>query len=86
MFRRAYLFIEALPLSMPKPSAGAEPDGHLTLEWYQSPRRVASVSISPDGDLHYAALIGSARAFGTERFLGDVPRVVLDVIHRVIPG
>jgi hypothetical protein len=43
-FRRAYFFVEALPLDTPIPSVGAEPDGHLTLEWYRAPRRVLSVS------------------------------------------
>jgi hypothetical protein len=77
-------FLEALPLGTPAPSIGAEPDGHITIEWYRSPRRTLSVSITPEGDLHYAALIGSAKAYGTEPFLGEVPKAVFDVIHRVM--
>ncbi len=79
----AYQFLQALPLGIAAPSVGAEPDGHLTLEWYRSPRRLLSVSISPDGDLHYAALLGPNKAYGTEAFFGEVPRTILDLIHRI---
>lgn len=80
----AQQFLKALPLGTPAPSIGAEPDGHLTVEWYRSPRRTLSVSISPEGDLHYAALMGSAKAFGTEPFFGEAPRAIVDLIHRVM--
>ena len=82
-YHLAHQFLTALPLSIPVPSIGAEPDGHLTVEWYRSPQRTLSVSISPDGDLHYAALLGSAKTCGTEPFTGAVPKVVADLIHRV---
>jgi hypothetical protein len=84
-YRNAYHFIEALPRGFPMPTVGAEADGHLTLEWYSSPSRVVSVSVSPEGDLHYAALLGgTARRNGTEPFLGDVPTDLLQIIRRVV--
>ena len=79
----AHQFLTALPLRTPVPSIGAEPDGQITVEWYRSPERTLSVSISPDGDLHYAALLGSAKTCCTEPFTGAVPKVVADLIHRV---
>ncbi len=79
----AYQFLEALPLGTSAPSLGAEPDGHITFEWYQSPRRMLSISISPESDLHYAALLGSSTLYGTEPFYGEVPRTILDIIRRV---
>jgi hypothetical protein len=82
-YRLAHRFLASLPLSIPVPSIGAEPDGHITVEWYRSPQRTLSVSISPDGELHYAALLGSAKTCGTEPFTGAVPKVVADLIHRV---
>lgn len=82
-YRLAYCFLEALPLGTPAPSVGAEPDGHLTLEWYRSPYRTLSVSVSPEGDLHYSALIGPNKAYGTEAFFGDSPKTILDLIRRV---
>jgi hypothetical protein len=83
-YRLAYQFLEALPLGTPVPSIGAEPDGNMTVEWYRSPRRTLSVSIAPDGDLHYAALLGASKAYGTEPFFGAMPKVILDLVARVM--
>ena len=77
--------VDALPLGTPAPSIGAEPDGHLTLEWYQSPHRTLSVSIGPQGALHYAALLGGSKQYGMEPFsYGELPRPIIDLIFRVI--
>jgi hypothetical protein len=84
-YLQACAFLDALPLGTPAPSIGAEPDGHLTLEWYQSARRTLSVSVSSEGDLHYSALIGPSKAYGTEPFLGEAPQTILDLVHRVVP-
>ncbi len=83
-YRQAYRFLEALPLGIPAPTVGAEADGHLTLEWYKNPERVLSVSISPNGMIYYAALIGSSKRSGTEPFLGEVPGDILHIIRRVL--
>ncbi|HAD04661.1 MAG: hypothetical protein A2091_00545 [Desulfuromonadales bacterium GWD2_61_12] len=77
-------FLKALPLGTAAPSIGAEPDGHLTMEWYRSPRRTLSVSISPEGELHYASLHGASRVYGTEPFFGDTPESIMDLIKRVV--
>jgi hypothetical protein len=82
-YRRAYLFVGALPSDVPTPAIGADPDGHLTLEWYQNPNRTLSVSISPSGELHFSALVGQSTAYGTEFFLGDVPPSLLELIRSV---
>lgn len=82
-YEMVYQFLEAIPIGTPAPSLGTEPDGHITLEWYRSPRRLLSVSISPEGDLHYAALSGSSTHYGTEPFYGEVPSMLLDIIRRI---
>lgn len=82
-FNHACRFLGALPLGIPAPSIGAEPDGHLTFEWHRSPRWILSVSISPEGDLHYAALLGSSKVYGSEPFFGETPSRILDLIHQV---
>jgi hypothetical protein len=79
----AYQFLEALPLGAPLPSFGAEPDGHLTMEWHRSPRWTLSISVSPEGELHYAALLGTRKTYGTEPFFGDAPRTIMDLIQQV---
>ncbi len=81
-YRAAYSFLEALPAGTEAPEVCAEPDGHLSLEWHRAPRRSLTVSISADGDLHYAALLGPNKTYGTEVFLGDLPEPILDLIER----
>lgn len=83
-YQLAGQFLKALPLGVSMPAIGAEADGHLTLEWYRTPRRTLSVSISPEGELHYAALLGTSKAYGTEPFFGEVPETVMSLINRVM--
>jgi hypothetical protein len=80
---QAQSFLELLPNGIPSPSIGAEPDGQITFEWYKSSRRTLSISVSPTGELHYAALFGLSKAYGTETFYGDVPEKILELIGRV---
>jgi hypothetical protein len=77
--------IEALPPEYPLPSVGAEPDGHITLEWYQATNRLLSVSVSPHGMLYWAALVGEEDPRGTCPFGGEVPETILYWIRRVGP-
>lgn len=79
----AIRFIQNLPLGFPQPEVASEPDGHINLEWYRSPRRVFSVSIGPNNRLHWAALIGTESPRGTARFIERVPSIILDQIARV---
>jgi hypothetical protein len=81
--RNAYQFLEDYAMGWPRPSVGAEPDGQITFEWHHGPRRTLSVSVTPDGNLHYAALLGPNRRYGTEAFFGEVPAVVLDLVSQV---
>jgi hypothetical protein len=72
-----------LSVGGPAPSIGAEPDGHITVEWYRSPQRTLSVSVSPNRALHYAALLGKERICGTERFGARMPQALSDLIARI---
>lgn len=82
-FRYTYSLIQALPLGISLPSVGVEPDGHLTLEWYRNSRWTLSVSISPEGQLYYAALFGDSVEKGSEVFFGKVPQPILNLIQQV---
>ena len=83
VFRNAYRLVESLPIGLPLPSVGAEPDGELTLEWYHSPKRTLSVSITADEFLHYSALLGPNHTNGTIAFFGELPAEILTLIERV---
>jgi len=82
-YHRAYTLIESLPLGFPRPSVGAEPDGHLTLEWYKSQRRTLSISVDPDGFLHYAGLFGPSKKFGTLVFFGTAPNELIQLVREI---
>lgn len=75
--------IRSLPPGAPLPSAGADPDGDVTLEWHRHPRQTLSLSVSPDGVLHYAALLGSRRVRGSCPFFKRPPRDILRLIREV---
>lgn len=78
-----YRLLEALPMGLPSPSIGAEPDGELTLEWHHSLLRTLSVSVTDDGYLHYSGLFGPNHTNGTIAFFGELPVEILALIERV---
>jgi hypothetical protein len=81
--QNAHRLLLALPLGTRLPSVGAIPSGEITLEWHHSRRRTLTVTVTPDGDLHYAALLGPSRTCGTEPFDDEVPATILNLITRV---
>lgn len=81
--QNAWAVIQALPLTCPLPTLGAEPDGHITLEWYRHPRWIFSISVSPEGYLYYAALFGENSIKGSEFFLGKISTTILNLIEQV---
>lgn len=79
----AYAFIQALPLGFPLPSVSAEPDGHLALDWFCNPYWTISISMSSEGMLYYAALLGNRDPRGSEPFLGEISESLLNLIKEV---
>ena len=79
----AYALIESLPLGFPRPSVSAQPDGQLTLEWYRTPTRTLSLSIDPDGFIHYGGLFGPEKHFGTVPFLEGLSDRILRLANEV---
>lgn len=75
--------LRALPFGSCKPSIGAEPDGDITLEWGKTAHRRLSVSVSPDGLLHYAALLGAEKTCGSVPFIDEVPDTIRNLIRKV---
>ncbi len=82
-YRYACQLVWALPPGTRPPSVGAEADGDLTLEWHVSRRRTLSVSVTPEGFLHYAALLGVSSRCGSEPFFGEFPTAILNLIQQV---
>jgi len=82
-YRNAFAFIDALPPGYPKPEIDADPDGCLSFGWHRSGRYTLSVSIGPDNDLYWAALLGASKRNGCEPFLGAIPAEVLKLISAI---
>ena len=83
-FQLAYRFLQLLPLGIEIPSIIVEQDGQIAFEWYRSPNRVLSVSIDPNGYLHFSALLGTHRnRNGTEPFVASLPIEIIRLITQV---
>ena len=80
----AWRFAQVVPLGIRKPSVGAEPDGHITFEWHTSAERTLSISVDRWANLHYSALLGPDRHYGTESFVCNVPTRLLDLIYQAV--
>lgn len=78
-YENACLLLESLPFGM-QPAVAADPDGNITLEWYRSPRRSLLLSIDSNANIHYAALLGTNRTYGTEHFYGVTPNRIVALI------
>lgn len=78
--------VDSLPLAFRTPTISGEPDGHVCLEWYVHPRRVLTVSVSSEGVLHWAALVGEEDPRGSCRFYGKLPKTLEFWIRRVCSG
>jgi hypothetical protein len=76
-------FLSSFPLGMEAPEVGAEPDGAITLEWYQSPNKVISISINPDGWMYYASLIGTSKRHGADYSLMGISDDLLYLISQI---
>lgn len=79
----SHAIIRDLPPWFPRPRVYAEPDGHICLEWYTNPKKILSVSVAPDEQLHWAALIGSETMRGTCPFYGSLPQTLQELIDRL---
>lgn len=75
--------LASLPGGTPLPSVTAEPDGQLNFEWYQSPKRLLSVSVSESGTLYWAALIETEDPRGSCQFTDRFPQTLLYWIGQV---
>ena len=80
---QANRFLNALPKQFPVPTPGVEPDGCVTLEWYTSPDWIASVSVSADGRLDYAAILGTRKKHGSCVLADAIPQEVLGLVEQI---
>jgi hypothetical protein len=80
---KAKAFLAVVPPSLSQPRVSADPDGEVAFEWYAAPDLVFSVSIGPSGLLSYAGLFGRNKIYGSEQFLGELPRPIAESLSRL---
>lgn len=70
-------FLALLPRTYPVPEVLADTDGDVLIEWRSARDYIVTVSVSGDGQIHFAGLFGGQSVYGTEKSLGDsVPRPI----------
>jgi hypothetical protein len=79
----AFNLLRLMPKRFRNPTVAGESDGHVSFEWYVSPRRILNLSISPEGKLHWAALIGSEDPRGSCQFYDEIPKTLEYLLGRV---
>ncbi len=80
----AKTLVQALPTTVELPEVAAEPDGSLALEWYKSPYRIFSMSVTGSGKIFYAGLFGKgSKAHGSEVFGDAIPETIIRQIQRL---
>lgn len=82
-YEEARQFVHLLPSVCPTPSVTPEPSGHITFEWYRSPRRVLVVSLDGTRTLVYAGLYGVRKRSGTEPYEASLPAIIIDSLSRL---
>ena len=69
--------LESLPDRVRLPCVSAEPNGHLNFEWHVAPQRMLTASITANGTVYWAALVGSEAPRGSCQFVDQFPRTLL---------
>ena len=82
----ARLLVEQLPSWADSPSVGVDPDGEVSFEWINGPRRRFSISLNDRGRLAYAGMYGPRRTRGIDYFFDQVPSVVFENLRRLYSG
>ena len=80
---KAEQFLRALPLSIPNPEIGVDPDGEISFEWYNGRSKVFSISVSDTGKLTYAGIFGIRKVNGVEYFEDRIPRAIINNLQRL---
>lgn len=76
--------LTVLPLTLPAPDVGIDPDGEISFEWILSRDRMFSVSVAENGRLSYAGIFGKdVSSHGTEPFYDTIPGIILENIMRL---
>jgi hypothetical protein len=76
-------FLDLLPEGKKPDSVSMEDDGSVEFEWYENPKQLLSVSITPNGNLCYAVIKEEYRDHGVIELLDECPAIILELIDLV---
>lgn len=82
--RKAYEFIQILPLSLPLPEIEVDPDGEVSFDWYNDSGGVFSVSIGETGRLSFAGAFGRREVHGVDYFDDEIPTPILIYLQQLL--
>jgi hypothetical protein len=83
--RHAIRFVSKLPVYLPPPDVTPDNDGEISFDWWFGPNAQFGVSVSRNGDLTYAGVIGKGvKRHGVEPFAEAVPSYVLSTIEDLV--
>lgn len=82
-FETANAFMSALPSSLGRPEISVEPDGEMAFDWQENPRRTLSINVG-DGEIGFAALIGTEAIYGRVPFVSTLPDTVALLLRKVV--
>lgn len=78
-------FIDLLPPNWPTPEIGLDPDGEVSFEWYKTPDKLLAISVSREGDLHFAGRFGVVeKDYGTKHLNEAIPLEILAHLRKVV--
>lgn len=77
-------FLTVLPLDIPTPEVGLDPDGEISFDWFGPAGQNFSVSLRKDGRLAYAgAFVGEKTKYGTDRLDDEIPREIVEAVREL---
>jgi hypothetical protein len=79
----ALKFIEQLSVSFPKPEISIESDGEIAFDWITKSNGYLSVSIGANGQINYAAIVGSNKYHGKINFDENIPEEISNIISKM---
>lgn len=77
-YEEARELITLLPTICPPPDVTSDPAGHVSFEWYKSPRQVFVISVNGTKVMTYAGFFGSAKISRAEPYHKSLPKSIVD--------
>lgn len=79
---QAQRFIGFFPAYLPLPEVAAEPDGHISFDWFIDSNFLLSISIDSKGNLYYAGRFGEVKFHNKNKLDQEIPAKIMGHIER----